>query len=71
MCKELAENILRNVAALKWRILARLAQPPLSFVELEKYMENGTFRSSPGEQEDEELASALSHHCEKPLTTKV
>lgn len=70
MCKELTENILRNVAALKWRLLARLAQPPLSCVELEKYMENGSFRISPDEQEDEEMASALSRHCEKLLSSK-
>ena len=70
MCKALTENILRNVAALKWRILSRLAQPPLSCAELEKYMENGALRTSPGEQEDEEMASALSRHCEKLLSSK-
>ena len=72
MCKDLTDNILRNIAALKWRILSRLAQAPFSYVDLQKFLTpDGLLPTGNDEgQEDEELSRKLEGHLQNLLQSE-
>ncbi|CAE7274207.1 crcB, partial [Symbiodinium sp. CCMP2456] len=66
MHKCLSNDILAHIAALKWRVLSRVAEPPFSAIELQRYLtENGSLPVKDGDVDDDVSFVMMARHCQK------